>query len=127
VPYLKRIDALIDARVSIVKKSWLWFLVLPYSMFYLGAGLNLLVIACNHGTMPVVVPWGFHAQGLPGAMMDGVHQVYNATDVHLAFLCDWIFVPFLDAVVSPGDCLLWLGDWLQVPGVVAFLTLALFA
>jgi Family of unknown function (DUF5317) len=114
-----------------MKRSWLWFLVIPYSMFYLGAGLNLLVIACNHGTMPVVVPWGFLKDNIgwsiPGFMMDSVHQVYNAADIHLAFLCDWIYVPFLSAVVSPGDCFLWLGDWLQAPGVIAFLALALFA
>lgn len=115
-----------------MKKSWLWFLILPYALFYLGAALNLLVIACNHGTMPVVVPYGWltldHIQWmLPGFQMDPVHAVYNAKTIHLALLCDWIFVPRIMSVVSPGDCLLWLGDWLQVPGVVAFLTLALFA
>jgi Family of unknown function (DUF5317) len=113
-----------------MKKLRLWLLILPFALFYLGAALNLLVIAANHGTMPCVIPYGWIPTHLPwiipGFQMDVVHRVINPHDIHLAFLCDWIFVPFMESVVSPGDCLLWLGDWLTVPLVSAWFALLIF-
>ena len=39
--------------LSLFRSSLLWILLLPYSLFYFGAGLNQLVFFCNDGKFPV--------------------------------------------------------------------------
>ena len=84
--------------------------------------------SANHGSMPVVIPVPIREKLkgedslTPGEVMDEVHTVYNPQDIHLKVLCDWIQVPRM-GVVSPGDLLLWAGEWSVSP--VFFLWLAL--
>lgn len=100
----------------------LWLLWLPWALFFLGVAFNVLVITANHGSMPVVVPVTMGAVD-PGAIMDQVHVVWSSS-VHLALLADWIQIPWL-GVASPGDLLLWLGDWLRLPLASAYIALVI--
>lgn len=121
-----------------MKKLRLWVLLLPFVLFYLGIGLNLLVITVNDGAMPVVMPFSSkcsdtvefmgHELEAPrpcnsGETLDRVHRVAQNSD-HLKFLEDWIQVPHV-GVCSPGDCLLWLGDWMTYPFIAAWFALLL--
>lgn len=118
-----------------MKKRW-WLLLGPYALLYFGVFLNLLVINCNHGTMPVLIPLGWVSNiaiqlwgtkfVTPGAMTDLVHQNWPVTTVHLAWLADWISVPWKITQVSPGDCFLWLGEWLSNYCTAAWFALLLF-
>jgi hypothetical protein len=121
----------------IMKRLRLWILLLPFALYFFGVGLNILVITANHGTMPVVLPLADKQPQVnmktgevtpapeAGDLLDDVHRVYISEDIHLAALCDWIQVRGV-GVVSPGDCLLWLGDWMTYPFVGAWFALLLF-
>ena len=127
-----------------MKKLRLWVLLLPFVLYYLGAGLNLLVITVNDGAMPVVMPFSSQCADAPrdvdflgmkihvpvslrdckpGETLDHVHRVAIESD-HLKWLEDWIQVPGL-GICSPGDCFLWLGDFLTYPLVAAWFALLL--
>jgi hypothetical protein len=122
----------------------LWILLLPFVLFYGGAGMNLAVISANKGAMPVVMPfdaqcvdasgetdlfsWAMGDSGMhpcqPGeSLHDGVHRVAAPTD-HLKILEDWIQIPGM-GIASIGDCFLWLGDWLEMPMLGAWFALLL--
>jgi hypothetical protein len=100
----------------------LWLLLLPFILFFLGVGMNLLELSVNAGMMPVVMPlsWLADHPSQPGDILDDVHMVIAKWN-HLKFLCDWIQTG--EMVCSPGDCFLWLGDWLQIPCIAAWLAL----
>lgn len=108
---------------------WKWLFV-PTIAFYVGAALNILAITANRGVMPVHCPQQFWeawaSQGmniLPGYTIDEIHSVMKASD-HLKFLCDWIVLPRV-GIASPGDFFIWAGDYLQIPGLVAYIALVL--
>jgi hypothetical protein len=92
-----------------------WYLLLgPQALYYLGGLFNVGVMALNHGAMPVLVPQA----ALDGLQMDANHQLMTAA-THLKFFCDWINVHDL-GIASPGDLLVWLGDYLTVPALFAW-------
>lgn len=105
------------------KKSLWWIPLIPSLLIVLGAFLNILAVTVNKGYMPVVIPagWGSFA---PGAIVDARHVSWSS-DVHLAFLCDWIQW-FDSSVCSPGDMLLFLGDFLQIPVLCFWAAINLF-
>ena len=76
----------------------------------LGTAMNILAITVNHGQMPVLVPVQM-GPFAPGMTMDAIHVTWSES-VRFWFLCDWIYVRWI-GVVSPGDCVLWLGEWLS--------------
>ena len=39
-----------------MKKLRLWILLLPFALYYLGAGMNILAVTANNGGMPVYMP-----------------------------------------------------------------------
>ena len=101
--------------------------VTPLFLWCLGAFLNLLVITANMGAMPVIHPHVYwmllganHVVLPPGALTDEVHKVMVHGD-HFRFLADWIQIPDV-GTASPGDVLIWLGESLKVPAIVAWLT-----
>ena len=113
-----------------MRKLRLWILVLPFLLFYLGVGMNILAVTVNQGEMPVYMPLGFvHAcdtdvdffglkvhvvqQCKEGQLIDDRHTVAGP-NTHLKPLVDWIQLAG-SSVVSPGDCFLWLGDFLTLP------------
>jgi hypothetical protein len=93
-----------------------WIILLPFALFYLGAALNVLALTANWGVMPVVIPASWD-QVSPGTILDPRHISWHSA-VHLAVLCDWI--RWYNGMVSPGDLLLWLGDWIQPYGIGAW-------
>jgi Family of unknown function (DUF5317) len=118
-----------------MKKRW-WLLLLPFALMYFGAFLNLLVINVNLGTMPVLIPLGWKSAIaikmigtkflVPGMMTDLVHQNWPLTGVHLKCLTDWIYVPWMNSMVSPGDLFIWSGEGIQDFCIVAWFALLLF-
>lgn len=117
--------------LRVLKQLRIGLLLLPFFLLGAGTTANIAVVTANHGAMPVVIPAPIRfklAQGddpdllTPGEVLDEVHTVYNPKDIHLKVLCDWIQVPRF-GVVSPGDLLLWTGEWSVSP--VFFLWLAL--
>lgn len=105
------------------RKSWLrsipflWMLVLPTVLYYGGYFMNAIVMAFNNGQMPVLVPGGCHS-GL--VFVTGVHKCMTET-TRLNFLADWIVTN--NGIASPGDFLLWVGDWLMMPMIFAWVAL----
>ena len=101
---------------------YFWLVVSPYLAFCLGAFLNILVVTANHGYMPVhqsaIIFNRFGVQS-SGAVLDEVHRVMQSSD-HLKILADWIEIP-RRSVASPGDLLLWLGEWLEGWTFIAWL------
>lgn len=88
----------------------------PWLIFYLGAGLNQLVMAVNGGAMPVLFP------GVLDLSSDPIHiAMTHAT--HLKFLADWIDLH--TAILSPGDLLLLLAEAIQSPCFYAWLAIVL--
>ncbi len=114
--------------LQILKQLRIGLLALPFLLQGLGGVANLAVLTANHGSMPVVIPVPIREELkgedslTPGEVLDEVHTVYNPQDIHLKVLCDWIQVPRV-GTVSPGDLLLWAGEWSVSP--VFFLWLAL--
>lgn len=93
-----------------------WYLLLgPQALYYLGGLFNMGVMALNHGAMPVQVPPAIITAGVE---FDARHQLMTMA-THLKFFCDWINVDGL-GVASPGDLLVWLGDYLTVPSLFAW-------
>ena len=39
-----------------MKKLRLWILLLPFALYYLGDGMNILAVTANNGGMPVYMP-----------------------------------------------------------------------
>jgi hypothetical protein len=100
-------------------------LLSPYVLYGLGVFLNVLVITANQGYMPVaasaIIDNRFGLGSHPGEILDNIHRCMQASD-HLKILADWIQIP-RESVASPGDLCLWLGEWLQVPSFVVWLTM----
>lgn len=91
------------------KESYVWLVWIPLLLLGLGIGMNLLAVAMNHGTMPVVLP---HLGMIGGN--DKMHVAATANSRFL-FLCDWIQLHATKRVVSPGDFLITAGDSLKWP------------
>jgi hypothetical protein len=90
-------------REIAMKFPYWYLLVTPISLYYIGAFLNLFVMAINHGQMPVQIAYALQA----ATEFDDRHTFMTAA-THLKFLCDWINLG--DGIASPGDVLLWLGQ-----------------
>lgn len=90
-----------------------WILAGPPGLFLLGFLMNSLVIAANHGQMPVLMPGSCDPLYFAG---DPIHTcMTHAT--HLKFLADWVWVGSLGAIASPGDFLIWAYQYLSVPSL----------
>lgn len=110
-----------------IKIPYWWIVATPAVLFCIGAGLNFLVISANGGAMPVLMPHLFwqklgeaHATMPTGFVFDSVHKAMVTSD-HLRWLADWVSVP--DGTASPGDLLVWLGQWLSPYSIGAWLAL----
>ena len=75
-----------------------WLLLGPTAMFAIGFAMNAVVMAANHGQMPVLVPGGC----FPDTMSEDVIHSCMVAGTHLKFLADWIVVRHY-GVFSPGD------------------------
>ncbi len=92
-----------------------WYLLLgPQVLYYLGGLFNVGVMALNHGAMPVQIP---PSVDLSQVGFDPGHQAMTAA-THLKFFCDWINIH--TDIASPGDLLVWLGDYLTVPALAVW-------
>ena len=82
-------------------------LAIPFAIDKLGALLNQLVIAANHGLFPVLIAnCNIHPDEFD------IHTCMIAGS-HLNFLADWINLH--DGIYSPGDLLLTIADAIQTP------------
>jgi hypothetical protein len=95
-------------------KSFLYVLLAPTAIGFLGAASNQLVLIANHDTFPVLVNGTqlahFQRDDLKGTLMiDDVHCIMTSK-THLNALAD-IF-DFHDGIESIGDMLMGLGEWL---------------
>lgn len=85
----------------------------PAMLFVIGFAMNSIVIAANHGQMPVLFPGG----GCPDISDDPVHVCMTAS-THLKFLADWIMMVSrgeLQGLYSPGDFVEMLGEFTMKP------------
>lgn len=90
-----------------MRKLHLWIPVAPWLLWGLGAALNVLVMSCNHGLMPY--QWTQWAGG------DDTYHILWTHATHLKMLADWICIPALGGIVSPGDLMILVADWLKLP------------
>lgn len=81
-----------------------YFLFGPTFLYYLGGALNVGVMALNHGQMPVLMPSDIAAAN----GFDERHVLMTAA-THFKFFCDWINLG--EGIASPGDLLVWFGDY----------------
>lgn len=98
-----------------MKIPYKYLLLGPTAMFALGFAMNAIVMAANHGQMPVLIPGG------DCSMVDAediIHSCMNA-GTHLKFLADWIVIRHL-GVASPGDFLEWASDATFWPALFAW-------
>jgi len=86
----------------------------PTAMYWMGAGMNKIVMAANKGLMPVLVPGGSCPEGIEE---DFVHTCMTSTS-HMKWLGDWINIH--KGVASIGDVFLGLGGWLFWPCLFAW-------
>lgn len=91
-------------------------LVGPFLSYGFGFALNALVMALNHSSMPVHMPVGLEVDP-----EDWIHSAMT-TATHLKFLADWIVIRG-SGIASPGDFLIWAGDWAHIPAFFVWLTL----
>jgi hypothetical protein len=103
-----------------IRIPYFYLLTFPAFMFGFGFILNAIVIALNHGQMPVQWPGGCD----PDTMGDDIIHSCMASATHLKFLADWIFIRGV-GVASPGDLLLWAGRFTFMPSVYAWLALVI--
>lgn len=95
--------------MNYLRKTFLWILLLPYALGFLGAASNQLVLVANHGKFPVQLNprWNTEMEPDAAGMIDNVHCVMSA-ETHLNLLAD-IF-NFHTTIKSIGDLLLGYGD-----------------
>lgn len=101
-----------------MKVPYKYLLLGPIALYYLGAAMNILVVAMNHGQMPVLLPPGCVVETFQG---DVLHTCMRHAS-HLKFLADWISLRDT-GVASPGDLLIWLGDALRLPALWMWIAL----
>ena len=93
-------------------------LVLPFLSLGIGYALNAIVMAANHGQMPVqdwVHCWNYPADG------DFLHSCMTP-DTHLKFLADWFRIPGT-GWYSMGDLFIMLSDKILDPCLVIWAVL----
>lgn len=98
----KHLQAMQQAEKPRLRIPYWYFLVLPSAAFFIGALMNVLVIAANHASMPVLVP-----NGLSLDAEDWIHHAMTPA-THLKLLADWIVIRG-EGVASIGDYLIWAG------------------
>jgi hypothetical protein len=95
----------------------------PSLLFAVGFALNAVVMAANHGQMPVLIPGGI-ADGCPiNPDKDFLHSCMTQA-THLKFLTDWMVIKGL-GIASPGDLGLWGGDAAFWPALTAWVALVI--
>jgi Family of unknown function (DUF5317) len=70
-----------------------------------GAVLNLLTVFANDGMMPVFIGKLCNS----AYVLDSKHHICMTAASNLKILCDYIPVPGMDIIMSPGDVLLFGG------------------
>lgn len=96
--------------MTLLRKTYLYILIFPYFLCYLGAASNQLVLIANHDTFPVLMRGAAATRIMPLGYDDEGH-VLMTKDTHLNALGD-IF-DFHDGWESVGDLLLTAGLKLQ--------------
>jgi hypothetical protein len=97
---------------------YLHFLALPALLFGLGFMMNAVVVAANHGQMPVLTPGGCD----PKEDMDGRIHSCMVPETRLKFLADWILIRGM-GIASPGDFIEWAGERLFWPFILIWCVL----
>jgi hypothetical protein len=104
-----------NVLLKMLRESFLWLLLLPASMYFMGTASNQLVLIANHDKFPVMVnavklaDFENSADGsLPDGMLDNVHCVMTS-ETHLNALAD-IFDLNSSGTYSIGDFLLVAGE-----------------
>lgn len=87
-------------------------------MYYLGGAMNLIAIAANQGTMPVLWPAGcalWEADILHSCMTKATH---------LKWMCDWLVLKGL-GVASIGDLLVLWSEDIKIPFLYVWIVLVI--
>jgi len=113
---------------SLFLSCFLWVVLTPYALIFMGAASNQIVMIANHDSMPVLVNQQRLAEFTEGhdvaeGMLDNRHSILT-NESHLVFLAD-IF-DFHDSIESVGDMLLDAGSGLEYPCFIAWLTLIIY-
>lgn len=91
-----------------------WYLLLgPALMFALGFSMNALVMAANHGQMPVLWPGG--CPDVTDESAFPIHACMTAVS-HLKWMADWVVIRGL-GVASIGDFFEWAGEASMMPAL----------
>jgi len=98
------------ALVSFLRATFLWVLLLPPTLFFVGATLNQLVLITNHDQFPVLMRDSAASRLMPNGIDDEGH-VLMSHSTHLNFLGD-VF-DFHEGWDSVGDLTMTLAGWLQ--------------
>ena len=99
-----------DKILAFVRITYLWIILLPVSIMFVGAVSNQLVMIANHDSFPVLMN-DARFENLPTAgMIDKQHCVMTS-ETHLNMLAD-IFDFGHDGIESIGDLCLDFGQWL---------------
>ena len=96
------------------------FLLGPALSFALGFSMNALVMAANHGQMPVLVPGGHCGLIDPD---DFIHSCMTSA-THFKILADWIVINHF-GVASPGDFFEWFAEQTFVPSLAIWIALVI--
>lgn len=101
-----------SALARFLRITYLWILLAPWAVFLTGAGSNDLVMLVNGGKFPVLLNEKRAVANAadPAGYIDSYHVVMSSR-THLNLLGD-IF-DRKEAVLSIGDYLLGLGEWLM--------------
>lgn len=98
--------------LNLIIAARLYLLMVPTALFYAGAGMNQAVLVANGGKFPVMVndrAIAFFGGEDEHGMMDVVH-CRMTDETRLNALADWINLKA--TVMSPGDLLIALGEYL---------------
>jgi hypothetical protein len=98
--------------VKTIRETFLYVLLFPYALGFLGAASNQLVIIANHGKFPVMMNPVWTSQQSPDSdgMIDTVHCVMTP-ETQLNFLADIFNLG--DSIESVGDLLIHAGESLE--------------
>ena len=118
------------AIVRFFTVTYLWILLAPYAVMYIGAASNQLVLIANHDRFPVLVndaKQKMHADDMVNVngvtYLDPIHIVMTK-QTHLNFLAD-IF-DLQGDIYSVGDAFISAGEWLMSFCIYVWIAVVLF-
>jgi hypothetical protein len=118
-----RLRLLLSSCLTFLRITYLGILLLPYVVIFVAAGMNQAVFIANHDRFPVMendarLKVDIQKEKSPvmldheGIILLDNHHCLMSEKTHLNFLGD-IFDLQDGGIMSPGDLVFMLGEWLQ--------------